>query len=110
MLGTGRIGFDPRLEPMVVILVIHPYNFQTLGAVASHLLQHAGCCRGVIENCLVYLGKASLRFYHRLRNAETGADIASLSQFGVHLDLDSHRPSCIHDHLRERFKTLVVGL
>jgi len=43
-----------------------------------------------------------------MRNAETGAEMAALSQFGVHLDLDSRRPSRIPDHLRERSHTLLA--
>ena len=61
-----------------------------------------------VESCLAHLGGSSLRFYHRMRNAETGADVAGLSQFGVHLDLDSRRPSRIPDHLRERSRTLLA--
>ena len=59
-----------------------------------------------VESCLAHLGNSSLRFCHRMRNAETGADVARLSQFGVHLDLDSRRPSPIPDQLRERSQTL----
>jgi acyl-CoA thioesterase FadM len=61
-----------------------------------------------VESCLAHLGNSSLRFYHRMRNAETGAEVARLSQFGVHLDLDSRRPSRIPDHLRERSQTLLA--
>jgi acyl-CoA thioesterase FadM len=55
-----------------------------------------------IESCIAQLGGSSLRLYHRMRNAETGADIAGLSQFGVQLDLDARRPSRISDEIRER--------
>ena len=53
-----------------------------------------------IESCLAYLGGSSVRFAHRLRNAQTGAHIATLSQFGVQLDLDARRPARIADGLR----------
>ena len=59
-----------------------------------------------VESCIAHLGTSSMRFYHRMRNAETGADIAGLSQFGVHLDLDARRPSRIPDPLRERAQVL----
>lgn len=60
-----------------------------------------------VESCLAYLGGSSLRFYHRMRNAETGDDVAGLSQFGVHLDLDARRPSRIPDPIRERYQALL---
>ena len=42
-------------------------------------------------------------------NAETGADIATLSQFGVQLDLDARRPSRIADDLRENAQALLAA-
>ena len=60
-----------------------------------------------VESCIAHLGGSSMRLYHRMRNAETGADIAGLSQFGVHLDLDARRPSRIPDALRERAQALL---
>lgn len=62
-----------------------------------------------IDSCIAQLGGSSLRFYHRMRNAESGAHIAGLSQFGVQLDLDARRPSRIADDLRERAATLLAG-
>jgi acyl-CoA thioesterase FadM len=59
-----------------------------------------------VESCIAQLGGSSMRLYHRMRNAETGADIAGLSQFGVQLDLDARRPSRIADDLRERAQAL----
>ncbi|MDP6876105.1 MAG: hypothetical protein QF521_21480 [Alphaproteobacteria bacterium] len=60
-----------------------------------------------IESCLAQLGGSSLRLCHRMRNAESGAEIASLSQFGVQLDLEGRRPSRIADDLRERAQPLL---
>ena len=60
-----------------------------------------------VESCVAQLGGSSMRLYHRMRNAETGADIAGLSQFGVQLDLDARRPSRIADDLRERAQTML---
>ena len=40
-------------------------------------------------------------------NAETGADIAGLSQFGVQLDLDARRPARISNEIRERAQALL---
>jgi acyl-CoA thioesterase FadM len=60
-----------------------------------------------VESCVAQLGGSSMRLYHRMRNAETGADIAGLSQFGVQLDLDARRPSRIADDLRERAQAML---
>ncbi|MGY8958457.1 MAG: acyl-CoA thioesterase [Alphaproteobacteria bacterium] len=61
-----------------------------------------------VESCIAQLGGSSLRLYHRLRDAETGATIAGLSQFGVQLDLDARRPSRITDDLRVRAEALLA--
>ena len=61
-----------------------------------------------VESCIAHLGNSSLRFCHRMRHAETGAEMAALSQFGTRLGLDSRRPSRIPDHLRERSQTLLT--
>ena len=50
-----------------------------------------------------------MRFYHRMRNAETGADIAGLSQFGVQLGLDARRPSRVADDVRERAQAFLAA-
>ena len=62
-----------------------------------------------VDSCIAHLGGSSLRFCHRMRNAETGADIAGLSQFGVQLDLDARRPSRIADDLREHAQALLAA-
>lgn len=61
-----------------------------------------------VESCIAHLGGSSMRFFHRMRNASTGTEIANLSQFGVHLDLDARRPSRIPDDLRERAHALLA--
>jgi len=60
-----------------------------------------------MESCIAQLGGSSLRFCHRMRNAGTGEEIASLSQFGVQLDLDARRPSRVSDELRQRAQALL---
>jgi len=62
-----------------------------------------------IESTIAQLGGSSLRLYHRMRNAQTGADIGSLSQFGVQLDLDARRPSRIADDVRARAKAMLAA-
>ena len=60
-----------------------------------------------IESCIAQLGRSSVRFYHRMTNAETGVKIAGLSQYGVHLNLDSRRPSPIPDELRQKAEAIL---
>jgi acyl-CoA thioesterase FadM len=62
-----------------------------------------------IDSCVAHIGGSSVRLYHRVHNAETGAPIAGLSQFGVQLDLDARRPSRIDDGLRARAQALGKG-
>lgn len=62
-----------------------------------------------VETCIAHLGNTSMRFYHRMCNAETGADIVGLSQFGVHLDLDQRRPAPIPDTIREQAQALLAN-
>ncbi len=59
-----------------------------------------------IESCVAHLGGSSMRLCHHMRDAETGAEIASLSQFGVQLDLEARRPSRIADDVRARAEAL----
>ena len=60
-----------------------------------------------VDSCVAQLGGSSIRLYHRLRDGETGENIAGLSQFGVQLDLDARRPKRISDELRERAQALL---
>jgi acyl-CoA thioesterase FadM len=62
-----------------------------------------------VETCIAHLGNTSMRFYHRMRHAETGAHIAGLSQFGVHLNLDQRRPASIPDPIREQAQVLLAN-
>ena len=62
-----------------------------------------------VESSIAELGGSSMRFYHRMRNAVTGSVIASLSQFGVQLDLDTRRPSLVADDLRANARPFLVA-
>jgi acyl-CoA thioesterase FadM len=62
-----------------------------------------------IDSTVAQIGGSSVRLYHRMRDAHTGADVAGLSQFGVQLDLDARRPSRIADDIRERATHLLNG-
>ena len=46
---------------------------------------------------LLHLGNSSIRVLHRMFNGRTGELVASLDQFGVHLDVDARRPTPIPD-------------
>ena len=62
-----------------------------------------------IESCIAELGSSSMRFCHRMRNGDTGSDIAILNQFGVQLDLDARRPSRVADDLRENAQSYLAA-
>jgi acyl-CoA thioesterase FadM len=62
-----------------------------------------------IESCIAKLGSSSLRLCHRMHDGETGAILATLSQFGVQLDLDARRPAPIADDLRQRAQALLAA-
>ncbi len=61
-----------------------------------------------MESCIAQLGGSSLRLCHRMRNGATGESIATLSQFGVQLNLDERRPSRIADEPRARAEALLA--
>lgn len=60
-----------------------------------------------VQSCIAQLGNSSIRFGHRMTNAETGAVLVELSQFGVQLDLDARRPSRFADEIRNNATVLV---
>ena len=49
-----------------------------------------------------------MRFCHRMRNADSGSDIAILNQFGVQLDLEARRPSRVADDLRKNAQSFLA--
>jgi acyl-CoA thioesterase FadM len=61
-----------------------------------------------VKTGLLHLGNSSIRILHRMYNGRTGAPVASLDQFGVHLDVDARRPTPLPDALRERAQTILV--
>src|SRR5690606_4295065 len=52
------------------------------------------------HSALARIGRSSLWFAHRLTEAATGAHIAIVAQFGVHLDRGARRPAEIPDEIR----------
>lgn len=61
-----------------------------------------------VDTALVHVGTSSLHLYHRLRDAGTGADVATLHQLGVHLDVDARRPTPMPDTLRDKARALLA--
>jgi acyl-CoA thioesterase FadM len=61
-----------------------------------------------VKTGLLHLGSSSIRVLHRMFNARTGALVASLDQFGVHLDVDARRPTPMPDALRERGRSILI--
>ena len=62
----------------------------------------------LVETGIVHLGNSSIRFLHRLIDPTEGGEFASLSQFGVQLDLDTRRPAPLPEPLRLAATRLVV--
>jgi acyl-CoA thioesterase FadM len=61
-----------------------------------------------VKTALLHLGNSSIRVFHRMFNGRTGIQVASLDQFGVHLDVDARRPTPLPDALRERARSILV--
>jgi acyl-CoA thioesterase FadM len=59
-----------------------------------------------IESALAHLGRSSLCFAHRVVDGDTRAPIATVAQFGVHLDRKARRPAEIPERIREQAQTL----
>lgn len=61
-----------------------------------------------VRSGLLHLGTSSIRLFHRMQNERTGELVATLDQFGVHLDVEARRPVPIPDALRQRAKAILV--
>ena len=61
------------------------------------------------QSCVVEVGRTSLAIEHRLRSLDTGAEIARLSQRGVHLDKARRRPAPFPEHIVENARRLLPG-
>jgi acyl-CoA thioester hydrolase len=55
-----------------------------------------------VQSALVHVGKSSLRLFHRMTNARTGVQVATLEQSGVHLDREARRSVPLPDSLRSK--------
>jgi acyl-CoA thioesterase FadM len=63
--------------------------------------------RIAVRSGVLQVGKSSIRFLHRMIDARTGERLASMSQFGVHFDLEARRPAPLPDALRAAATALV---
>ncbi|MCG8689933.1 MAG: thioesterase family protein [Minwuiales bacterium] len=61
-----------------------------------------------VKTGLVHLGNTSMRFLHRLYNQRTGELAASLSQYGVLLDMEARRPARLPEAVRQRAEATLV--
>ena len=61
-----------------------------------------------VRTGLLHVGGSSIRLFHRMTNAGSGALIATLEQSGVHLDLDARRPAPLPDDFRERAGRMLI--
>ncbi len=62
----------------------------------------------VVRSALVHVGTSSVRVFHAMSSARTGDRVATLEQFGVHLDMDARRPTPLPDAIREKARALLV--
>ena len=61
------------------------------------------------QSCVAHVGRTSLAIEHRLRSLDTGAEIARLSQRGVHLDKARRRPAPFPERIVENARRLLPG-
>ena len=62
-----------------------------------------------VRTALLHIGNSSLHLYHRLVDAGTGAEVATLHQLGVHLDTATRRPAPFPAPLRDKAQALLAG-
>lgn len=61
-----------------------------------------------VKSALLHVGKSSLRVFHRMFNERSREEVATLDQFGVHLDLDARRPAPLPAALKDRAQALLA--
>jgi len=67
-------------------------------------------CRGSVPAWEVHhVGNSSLRIFHRMTNARTGDEVATLEQSGVHLGREARRPTPLPDGLRTKARAMLVS-
>jgi acyl-CoA thioesterase FadM len=63
----------------------------------------------VVRSAVMHVGTSSLRFFHIMSDARTGAELATLHQGGVHFDQDARRPAPLPAELASRARALLVS-
>jgi acyl-CoA thioester hydrolase len=61
-----------------------------------------------VRTGLLHIGNSSIRLFHKMFNARTGELVATLDQFGVHLDVEARRPAPLPETLRQRAKAMLA--
>jgi acyl-CoA thioester hydrolase len=64
--------------------------------------------RVVVRSGLTHVGTSSLRLFHVMSDAATGAELATLHQSGVHFDQEARRPAPLPAELASRARALLV--
>jgi acyl-CoA thioesterase FadM len=64
----------------------------------------------LVETGIAHLGTTSLRLLHRMTDPKSGAELARLGQFGVHLDLDARRPAPWPEAIRAAAAPLILPI
>ena len=62
-----------------------------------------------VQSALVHVGNSSLRLFHRMTDARTGGEVATLEQSGVHLDREARRSAPLPDALRSKALAMVIS-
>jgi acyl-CoA thioester hydrolase len=62
-----------------------------------------------VQSALVHVGNSSLRLFHRMTNAHTGGEVATLEQSGVHLDREARRAVALPDALRSKAVAMLIS-
>ena len=62
-----------------------------------------------VRSAPVHVGTSSLRLLHVMTNEKSGERVATLEQFGVHLDLDARRPAPLPDALRDKARAMLAA-
>ncbi len=62
-----------------------------------------------VQSALVHVGNSSLRLFHRMTDARTGGQVATLEQSGVHLDREARRSVPLPDALRSKAVAMLIS-
>ena len=61
-----------------------------------------------VRSALLHVGTSSVRIQHRMTNERTGREVATLDQFGVHLDMDARKSTPLPDPIRAQALAVLV--